>query len=295
MTASEALKLSNQDFEVVKEKTYVSINDQLIDSSHFATVRTDTNEVLGAVGERYNILQNQDAFKFFDSIVDRQEAIYETAGVLSKGETTWIAAKLPEHITVLKGDDVELYIVLWNSHDGRTAAEAIATPVRIVCNNTLNAARKKYVNKIKIRHTASMDQKIQDASNLLGIVDNLKANLQATYKELAKIKVSDEEIQKFLLKHFATDQEFKSIIVDEVPADDVLSTRKQNIITQAYTGYFEGVGQDKIVGTAWGAYNALTHYYSHEKSYHNDDNRMQELVQSDKVALLDSTIAFFSN
>ena len=43
---------------------------QLVEvGDHFCTLRTDTQAVLGVVGERYTVLQNFDAFTFFDALV----------------------------------------------------------------------------------------------------------------------------------------------------------------------------------------------------------------------------------
>lgn len=51
-----------------------------------ATVRTDTEQPLGVVGNDYEVVQNVNAFSFFDTIVGGKEGIwYETAGALGKG------------------------------------------------------------------------------------------------------------------------------------------------------------------------------------------------------------------
>ncbi|HEY4323776.1 MAG TPA: DUF932 domain-containing protein [Mucilaginibacter sp.] len=46
---------------------------------------------------------------------------------------------------------------------------AAFTPVRIVCANTLNAAMRNHSNSIKIRHTASANERLKQAHQLLGI------------------------------------------------------------------------------------------------------------------------------
>lgn len=103
----------------------------------FATVRTDTEDVLGVVGKDYSVVQNIEAFSFFDSIVGGGEGImYETAGALGKGERVFITAKLPAYIKVGKDDLIEQYIFLTTSHDGGGSITAAFTPVRICCNNS---------------------------------------------------------------------------------------------------------------------------------------------------------------
>jgi len=80
-------------------------------SNYFANVRTDTEEVLGVVGKDYQIVQNIEAFSFFDSIVGNDNGIkYETASALGKGERLFITAKLPGYIKVGKDDLIEQYL-----------------------------------------------------------------------------------------------------------------------------------------------------------------------------------------
>jgi len=108
-TSKEAIEAAGLDYTVVKAPLEAVIN--LIDrkpvNNHFATIRTDSNEVLGIVGNRYAPIQNKDAFSFFDALVGGNEAIYDTAGVLGKGERIWILAKLPDYIRIGKNDLVE--------------------------------------------------------------------------------------------------------------------------------------------------------------------------------------------
>ena len=91
-TAEEAIIAAGLDYSVKLKPLHTVINHKRIPvDGHFATVR-DNGAVLGVVGSRYEVLQNKDAFGFFDGIVDRHEAIYHTAGALGKGERIWILA-----------------------------------------------------------------------------------------------------------------------------------------------------------------------------------------------------------
>lgn len=117
----------------------------------YANVRTDTEQVLGVVGKDYNIVQNIDAFAFFDSIISGKDGIlYETAGALGNGERIFITAKLPDYIRVGRNDCIEKYLFLTTSHDGYGSITAAFTPVRIVCANTLNAAMRHHSNALRL-------------------------------------------------------------------------------------------------------------------------------------------------
>jgi len=186
-TSSEEIQYAGLDYSVEKWPMYAyDPKNETSDEPHvphnFATVRTDNNCVLGVVGKDYQIVQNTDAFSFFDSIVGGKSGIlYETAGALGKGERIFITAKLPEYIKVGRNDLIENYLFLTSSHDGLGSITIAFTPIRIVCNNTLNAALQNNTNCIKIRHTASAGEKLKQAQHMLGISNLLTVELEAIY------------------------------------------------------------------------------------------------------------------
>ncbi|RWY47382.1 DUF945 domain-containing protein [Mucilaginibacter gilvus] len=147
-TSAEAIQYAGLDYSVEKRPlfTYDTENhygetDLIIPEikvpNYYATVRTDTEDVLGVVGRDYEIVQNVDAFQFFDAIVGGGDGIlYETAGALGKGERIFITAKLPDYVRVGKDDLIEQYLFLTTSHNGFGSITAAFTPIRVVCNNS---------------------------------------------------------------------------------------------------------------------------------------------------------------
>jgi phage/plasmid-like protein (TIGR03299 family) len=146
-TIAEAIERSGLGWQVEREPIAVDRGDAAtVDewwlprceeiSGYYATVRQDTREVLGIVGERYRIVQNQDAFEFVDQLLG-SAMHFETAGSLHGGRRIWVLARLPEHVEI-GGDPVRPYVLLMKSQDGATAVIAATTPVRVVCQNTLN-------------------------------------------------------------------------------------------------------------------------------------------------------------
>ncbi len=171
-TSEEAIKYAGLDYEVIKTSLYtrgtniiettsgIEITDnELHVPNYYANIRSDNNAILGVVGKDYHIVQNREAFAFFDAIVGGGEGIlYETAGALGDGERIFITAKLPDYIRVGNGDDVtEKYIFLTTSHDGSGSITAAFTPIRIVCQNTLNASLRSMNNVVRIKHTAGQN------------------------------------------------------------------------------------------------------------------------------------------
>jgi hypothetical protein len=124
-TSAEALKFAGLDYTVQKRKLFAYDNEnqngnpdtdiiipEIEVPNFYATIRTDNETVLGVVGKDYEVVQNVDAFSFFDSIVDGDGIQYETAGALGKGERIFITAKLPKYIKVGKDDLIEQYLFL---------------------------------------------------------------------------------------------------------------------------------------------------------------------------------------
>ena len=192
-TSAEAIKHAGLDYEVTKSPLYTKAsniinptenleigNNEVNVPNYFATIRTDNNTVLGVVGKDYHIVQNREAFSFFDSIVGGTDGIlYETAGALGNGERIFITAKLPDYIRVGNGDDVtEKYIFLTTSHDGSGSITAAFTPVRIVCQNTLNASLRNMSNVVRIRHTSGAKQRLENAHKVMGLANEFSNQLE---------------------------------------------------------------------------------------------------------------------
>ena len=258
----------------------------------FATYRTDYNIPLGIVKERYTIVQNTEAFNFFDNAIGKDKAIWQTAGFFGNGERIFVSAKLPNNILV-NGDPVENYLVFTTSHDGSSGVKILFTPIRIVCQNTLNAAIRDASNYISFRHTSSVHRNIDIAAEILGICKERTKFLSEQYNAMHKIKMTDKQVQQAFADVVLTDDEQLSLKLTghtieqlvnknwQAIDDSGISMKKVNVLHEMNTYYNIGPGQREIMGTAWGAYGAITGYYS------NIDNsigskRMDSLLFGDK-------------
>ena len=168
----EALQYAGLDFTVLKRaNTHIlDSGENVTSNTSFYTYRPDTGAILGdRLGADYQVVQNREAFAFFDSIVGGDGIMYETAGALGQGERIFITAKLPDYIRVGKDDLIEKYLFLTTSHDGYGSITAAFTPIRIVCNNTLNAALRNCSNAIRIRHTQSAEHSLREGNMFMGM------------------------------------------------------------------------------------------------------------------------------
>ena len=265
MNSGEAIKLAGLDYEVAKMPVFGQLGESLLPvPNKFATYRTDNNSVFGVVGDRYELVQNNDAFSFFDAIVGEGAAIFETAGALGQGEKIFVSAKMPSQIRISGTDDIsEMFVLLTNSHDGSGAIQACLTSVRVVCQNTMNAALRGNKNKISIRHTTNVKQNLENAHKLLGISHAYTEELNSCFNVLAKKTISDAQVKKLIEDLFVSEKED--------------STRIKNIREAVLECYFTGVGQQNIIGTSWGAYNAITFYTSH-KDYKDSTAKFDAII-----------------
>ncbi|MNX45531.1 hypothetical protein D3C86_760490 [compost metagenome] len=279
-TSTEAIVHAGLDYEVIKTPLYTqsAASEKLLVSDYFSTLRTDTHEVLGVVGKDYQIVQNKEAFTFFDSIVGGNGILYETAGALGKGERIFITAKLPNYIRVGKDDLIEKYLFLTTSHDGSGSITAAFTPIRIVCANTLNAALRTQTNTVRIRHTANAKGRLEQAHKVMGISDNLSVQLEAIFNHWAKVSITDIEVKKLISLALAPNKE----IVQQLKMDtqEEFSSCFNNMVENAFKYAMSDPTQlmPTTKGTVFGAYNAVTGYFQNVRTYKDPEAKLKSLL-----------------
>lgn len=292
-TSKEAIKHAGLDYEVVKSPLFTNGSEIITDFNHlemnqntlevpnyFANIRNDNNTVLGVVGKDYHIVQNREAFNFFDAIVGGDDGIlYETAGALGKGERIFITAKLPDYIRVGNGDDVtEKYIFLTTSHDGSGSITAAFTPIRIVCQNTLNASLRNMTNVVRIKHTSGAKQRIENAHKIMGLANTLSIQLENIFNNWTKVRVTDQEVKKLIQLALCPNKETFDLL--KKGAEDEVSTLFKNTVEDAfsYAMLSDTQQMDTTKGTLYGAYNAVTGYFQNVRNYKNDEAKLQSIV-----------------
>lgn len=282
MTSKEAIQLGGMDYQVSKGQVFVELENRFKEvPNRFCTFRTDTNDIFGMVSDRYEVVQNSEGFIFFDSIVGTGKAIFETAGVLGNGETIFVTAKLPDYIRVNGSDDViEKYLLLTMNHSGEKSIMAMFTPVRVVCNNTLQAALNGSKSMVKIRHTKSAKENLDKAMELLNLTNILSKNSQNLFSMLAKQAVTDVQMADYINSMVLNQNEMNLALMNNRYLENIeeISTRKKNIINDIKLYNQVGIGQKEIHGTAWGLYNAVTGYYQNMKTYTSDEVKFKNII-----------------
>lgn len=256
----------------------------------YATYRTDKNIPLGVVKSKYEVVQNVDAFDFFDAAIGQDKALFQYAGKFGYGHKVFITAKLPTDVRV--GDDpIDNYLVFSTSHDGTSSVDIMFTPVRVFCFNCLNAGFEEAKAHIRIKHTKTAKERLDFGAEVLRTAIDYATSAQMLYDSLLTIKMTDDQVRDYIIKLQLSPKELEALdtfgrergirkLFDRdyyTMQKTGVSTRKANIITTMFDYYKNGVAQEHIVGTAWGAYNAITGYYSNVKDQVGE-KRMNNLI-----------------
>jgi phage/plasmid-like protein (TIGR03299 family) len=221
-----------------------------VDGVH-ATVREDTDEILGVVSDDYVVVQNRDCFAFLANLLG-SELIFETAGSLWGGRQVFITAKLPEHITV-GGDEIRPYVVLSAWHTGTGAIRAMTTPVRAVCNNTVRLALERASAVYRVRHVGEPTGPLHEARAVLGLTVDYYRQFQRVGDRLALEPMSERAL--------------RDVLAELYPHDTVLGgralasrARARETVLALFLG---GDTVGSAPGSKWCAWNAIVEVHDH--------------------------------
>lgn len=194
LSSEDALVMGGLDWKVVQKQ--LMTNDFRKINGYKANVRETDQQLLGIVSDRYQVVQNKDAFSFVDSLLG-EGVKFETAGSLKQGRSVWMLAKLPQ--TYQFGDDeISPYLVFSNTHDGSTAIKIAMTPIRVVCSNTLNLALNTSKRTWSTIHTGNMEEKLEEAHKTLFMAHQYMTKLEREMDKLMNIKLSDKEVFDYI-------------------------------------------------------------------------------------------------
>lgn len=262
--SGEAIRMAGLDWQVEKREL-LTVDGVPVDEAK-AIVRMSDDAVLGVVGNKYVPVQNVESFEFMDSLIEQGEMRYHTAGSLREGKQIWLLGKIHGTFEPVKGDPVDKFLLLANSHDGTGALRVFFTTVRVVCANTLALANKEGKGQgVSIRHTKNIKDRIEEAKNVLGLAQKNMQKYQEFTEKLAQISMMTTDWNDF--------NEFLFPIPDFSPGtkEDVVqrvTTRAQNQRDEMTNLFENGIGADipGVSGTAWQALNAVTEYTNYHKA-----------------------------
>ncbi len=255
--SAQAIKAAGLDWTVISQPVYDGNQREI--EGYKANVRETDGNVLGIVRNRYQVVQNADAFAFTDELIGG-DVRYETAGSLNGGRRIWILAQMPS--VKIAGDETVPYLCFSNSHDGSSKIMACMTPIRVVCQNTLNLAIKRAVRKWSARHTRQVQENILEARHCLELAGEYMYGLEQYADELANKRVTEEQIETILNELFPYDAEKDS----KRKGENAKKMKDEFMV--AY--WMPDLRQ--FMGTAWGVVNAASDMATHANPIRNTAN-----------------------
>jgi phage/plasmid-like protein (TIGR03299 family) len=247
--------------------------DDGIKVTHRAVRRMTDRKVLGVVGPKYHVLQNRNAFRWFQPFLDAKEAALHTAGSLREGSRIWVLAKLNRApLVIAKGDEVEKFVLLSHGHDGSLAVRVGFTPIRVVCANTLALAHGSDASKlIRLKHTKDIHENLENVREVMNTANQEFEATAEQYRLLARKSINQADLRRYI----------KRVLKVE---DDKISTRMENTIKEIMGRCESGKGNDlpSVRGTLWTAYNGVNEWLAYERG-HNQQNRLNSLWFGDSA------------
>ena len=193
-SSKDALIYAGLDWKVIQEPVYTE-SQELIEG-YKANVRDSDRRVLGVVTDRYKVIQNEEAFAFTDALLG-EGVRYETAGSLQGGKKVWMLARMP-HEYIITGERISPYLLFSNTHDGSGAIKVALTPIRVVCNNTLNLALSTAKRSWSMIHTGDIQGKLQEAKDTLLLADRYMDSLGKEFENLRMKSMTDKQVMEYI-------------------------------------------------------------------------------------------------
>ena len=192
--SKDALQLAGLNWRVMQEPIYTAM-EELVDG-YKANVRDSDRKVLGVVTDRYRVIQNDEAFAFTDGLLG-EGVKYETAGSLQGGRKVWLLAHMP-HEYIISGERISPYLLFSNTHDGSGAIKVALTPIRVVCQNTLNLALAGAKRSWSMIHTGDIKEKMQEAKDTLFLAEKYMDELGKEFEALRMKKLTDKQVMEYI-------------------------------------------------------------------------------------------------
>ena len=262
-TSADALYLAGLDWKVVQEHIFTETGDTIL--GYRVNVRNSDRKVLGVVSERYKIIQNSEAFAFTDTLLGNGVR-YETAGSLQDGRRVWLLARLPREY-IIAGERISPYLVFSNSHDGSGAVKVALTPIRVVCNNTLNLALGTASRSWSMVHTGNIRDKIQEAKDTLFMAEEYMDSLGKEFERLRRQKLTDGQIREYV----------EQLLPMEKNATTVQSKNIKNLREDMMCRYYDAPDLQDIGNNAYRFINAVSDFATHSRPLRRTANYNENL------------------
>jgi len=288
LTPMQMMQKAGVDWRVRKVATYAAPEDMdLIPTGTSALIRESDSTVLAPmVGDNWEPIQNEDAFNFFNEFCAAGDMEMHTAGSLKDGKIVWVLAKIKESFDVLGKDQVDNYMLFSNPHIYGKSAQVRMTPVRVVCQNTMNySLNMESCNEAIVNHRKTFNPEL--VKEQLGLAHEKFEMYKEAANFLATKRYTQDNLITFLNTVFPAANTKRKQVTDVKELSTTAKNTLEVIDTQP--------GADIAPGTWWNALNAVTYMTDHQLG-RSADTRMTSawfgLNQTKKLKAINSAIEF---
>ena len=261
--SEDALELAGLNWKVRQEPIYTDNN--LLIPGYKANVRDLDDKVLGVVTDRYKVVQNDEAFAFTDGLLG-EGVRYETAGALLDGRKVWILARMPREF-IINGEQISPYLVFSNTNDGSGAIKVAVTPIRVVCNNTLNLALSTAKRSWSMVHTGDVQGKMEEAKQTLFMAEKYMSRLGREFENLRKIELTDRQVMDYI-----------KLLLPYENEDNSLHVRNINRLREdMQKRYFDAPDLKDVGNNAYRFVNAVSDFATHSEPIRRTKNFKENL------------------
>lgn len=262
-TSKQALIMAGLDWNVIQEPILTQRGEVI--PGYKINMRDYDNKILGVVSNRYKVVQNEEAFAFTDALLG-EGVTYETAGSLAEGKRTWILAKLPHHY-IISGDEITPYLVFMNSHDGSGSIKVAMTPIRVVCQNTLNLALSTAKRCWSTNHIGNIQGKMDEARDTLKLASTYMVELGKGIEELQRKKISDQQVMEYIESFFPVSTEMS----------DQQIKNMRSLQNDMKIRYFDAPDLKDVGKNGYRFINAVSDFATHSKPLRETANYKENL------------------
>lgn len=263
LSSKEALSAAGLDWKVLQEEVYTEKKIPVI--GYKANIRDCDEKILGIVTDRYKVVQNEEAFAFTDKLL-KEGVRYETAGSLQEGKKTWLLARLPREY-IITGDRITPYLLFSNSHDGSASIKVAMTPIRVVCQNTLNLALATAKRSWSTIHTGNINDKMEEARQTLFTAENYMTRLGKEIEELHKIAITDNKLIQYI----------GLLLPIEEGMSELQKRNMHKLQTDIKARYFDAPDLQDVGKNAYRFINAVSDFATHVKPLRATANYKENL------------------
>jgi phage/plasmid-like protein (TIGR03299 family) len=257
-----ALRMAGLDWKVEQTPIYTPHGKV---EGYKANVRSTDGQVLGVVTDRYKVIQNTEAFAFTDELLC-SGVRYETAGSLQGGKKIWLLARMPREF-IIAGERISPYLVFSNTHDGSGAVRVAVTPIRVVCNNTLNLALNTAARSFSMVHTGDIRGKVNEAKQTLFMVDQYMENLGREFERLRRQKLSDQQVKEYI----------ELLLPVEKGASPMAAKNVQKLRSDLAARYYDAPDLKNVGNNAYRFINAVSDFATHADPIRRTKNYQENL------------------